>query len=310
MVAENCMNRLPDFEAWAVFAKVAELGSFSAAAEEIGLSKPTVSKLISRLEGGLGFALLHRTSRRLSLTEAGRGSLERARRLLEEGQALEEEALAQSATPRGRIRLAAPLSFGLAYLGSILPAFRVEYPEITLDLAFSDRQVDLIGESFDLALRIGQLEDSSLTSRRLCSIRILLVGAPGYLGRQGRPTHPEQLAGFEAMVYSGGSRRGSWRFTHPIFGETTIEPHAKIWSDNADTLNPMLIAGQGLALQPEFLVWREIRQGALEVVLPDWSPPVLGLYLLSPPQARPLRVQKLVDYLSRALAKPPWLATA
>ena len=220
------MQRLPDLEGWAIFAKVAELGSFTAAAEELGLSKPTVSKAIGRLEAKLGFSLLSRTSRRLSLTEGGRVSLERAARILSEGQAVEEEALVQSAVPRGRIRIAAPLSFGVAYLGAILPEFLEAFPEITLDLSLSDRHVDVVGEGYDLAIRIARLEDSSLMARRLCAVRILLVGAPSYLDRKGRPTHPGQLEHHSAMAYTGGSTRGSWRFTHLTFGEVVVEPQS------------------------------------------------------------------------------------
>lgn len=302
------MKRLPDFEGWAVFAKVAELGSFAAAAAELGLSKPTVSKAVARLEASLGFALLNRTSRRLSLTEAGRASLERAARILAEGQAAEEEALNQSTLPRGRIRLAAPLSFGVAYLGVALPEFLAAWPDITLDLALSDRRVDLVGEGFDLALRIARLDDSSLMARRLCTVRLLLVGAPAYLDRRGRPTHPGQLEAHDAMVYTGGADPGVWRFTHIQFGEAAVKPRARVWTDNADTLNPSLAAGHGLAMQPEFLVWRELRDGVLEHVMPEWSGPVLGLHLLMPPGSlRPLRVQKLVEHLTRSLARPPWL---
>jgi DNA-binding transcriptional LysR family regulator len=302
------MKRLPDFEAWAIFAKVAELGSFAAAAGELGLSKPTVSKAIGRLEASLGFALLNRTSRRLSLTEGGRASLARAARILAEGQAAEEEALTQSTLPRGRIRLAAPLSFGVAYLGGVLPQFLEAWPEITLDLALSDRHVDVVGEGFDLAIRIARLDDSSLMARRLCTVRILLVGAPSYLDRRGRPTHPGQLEGHDAMVYTGGAAPGVWRFTHPLFGEVAVEPKARLWTDNADTLTPSLVAGQGLALQPEFMVWRELREGTLEHVMPDWSAPILGLHLLMPPGSlRPLRVQTLIEHLSQSLAHPPWL---
>jgi DNA-binding transcriptional LysR family regulator len=302
------MKRLPDFEAWAIFAKVAELGSFSAAAADLGLSKPTVSKAIGRLEASMGFSLLNRTSRRLSLTEGGRASLDRARRILGEGQALEDEALAQSSTPKGRVRIAAPLSFGVAYLGQFLARFLADWPEITLDLALSDWHVDVVGEGFDLAIRIAQLEDSSLLSRRLCVVRLLLVAAPSYLDVAGRPTHPGQLARHQAMAYTGGASPGVWRFTHPQFGEASVEPQVRVWTDNADLLTPALAAGRGVALQPEFLVWREVQDGRLEVVMPDWSPPILGLHLLTPPSAlRPLRVRTLVDQLTKSLARPPWL---
>ena len=277
------MRRLPDFEAWAIFAKVAELGSFARAADELGLSKPTVSKAVGRLETRLGSSLLSRTSRRLSLTESGRASLERATRILNDGEAAETEALAQSATPRGRVRVSAPLSFGVSYLGAVLPEFLEAYPEVLLDLALSDRHVDVVADGFDLAIRIAGLEDSSLLARRLCTVRILLVGAPAYFERQGRPTHPSQLAQHSALVYSGGSTRGVWRFTHPGFGDVVV------------------------ALQPEFLVWRELQAGSLEQAIPDWSAPALGLHLLMPPSSlRPLRVQVLVDHLARALARPPW----
>lgn len=303
------MRRLPDFEAWAIFAKVAQLGSFARAADALGLSKPTVSKAVSRLEAQLGASLLSRTSRRLSLTESGRALLERAVRILSEGEAAEDEAVAQSAVPRGRIRISAPLSFGIAYLGSTLPAFLEAYPQITLDFALSDRRVDVVAEGFDLAIRIASLADSTLLARRLCTVRILLVGAPAYLERHGRPTHPSQLEQHVAMAYTGGATRGAWRFSHNSFGEVVVEPNVHVWTDNADMLTPSLVAGRGLALQPEFLVWRELRAGSLEVAMPEWSVPALGLHLLMPPSPlRPLRVQVLVEHLAKSLARPPWVA--
>ncbi len=301
------MRRLPDFEAWAIFAKVAELGSFARAADALGLSKPTVSKAITRLEAQLASSLLSRTSRRLSLTESGRASLERAARILSEGEAAEDEALAQSAVPRGRVRISAPLSFGIAYLGATLPEFLKAYPEITLDLALSDRHVDVVADGFDLAIRIASLGDSTLLARRLCTVRILLVGAPGYFERHDRPTHPGQLEQHAAMAYTGGSTRGIWRFSHPNFGEAVVEPPIKLWTDNADMLTPSLVAGRGLALQPEFLVWRELQEGSLEIAMPEWSAPALRLHLLMPPSPlRPLRVQVLVEHLATSLARPPW----
>ncbi|NYD90335.1 LysR family transcriptional regulator [Sphingomonas melonis] len=304
-------RRLPDFEAWAIFAKVAERGSFAGAAQALGLANPTVSKAIARLEARLGVALLSRTSRRLSLTEAGRSALARAGRILQEGEALEDEAAEQSDVARGLVRISAPLSFGTAYVGATLPEFLAAYPEITLDFALSDRRVDLVAEGFDLALRIAALEDSSLLARRLCTVRILLVAAPGYLDTHGRPSHPAQLQHHCALAYTGGTSRGVWRFAHPQFGEETVEPPVRVWTDNADMLNPALLAGQGLALQPEFLVWRELREGRLEVAMPEWSVAPLGLHLITPPSPlRPRRVQVLIDHFARALAKAPWAAAS
>ena len=301
------VKRLPDLEAWAIFAKVAEHGSFSRAARELGMSDPTVSKAISRLEARLGLTLIARTSRRVSLTGAGRATLERASRILSEGEAAEEAAAEQSRVPRGRVRISAPLSFGIAYLGATLPSFLQAYPEITVDFALSDRKVDLVAEGFDLALRIASLDDSSLLSRRLCTVRLLLVAAPSYLERHGIPTHPAELSRHCALAYTGGSSRGVWRFAHATFGEETVEPPVRIWTDNADLLNPALLAGQGLAIQPEFLVWRELRSGALSVIMRDWTVTPLGLHLVMPPSPlRPLRVQVLIDHLARELANVPW----
>lgn len=300
-------KRLPDLEAWAVFAKVAEQGSFSRAARELGLSDPTVSKAVGRLEARLGLTLIARTSRRIAITDAGRAVLARAARILSEGEAAEEEAGQQSAVPRGRVRISAPLSFGIAYLGAALPAFLAAYPEISVDFALSDRKVDLVAEGFDLALRIASLGDSSLLSRRLCTVRLLLVAAPDYLNRYGRPTHPAELSRHCALAYTGGASRGIWRFTHPTLGQETVEPPVRVWTDNADLLNPALIAGQGLAIQPEFLVWRELREGTLAIAMPQWTVTPLGLHLLMPPSPlRPLRVQVLIDHLARELANPPW----
>jgi DNA-binding transcriptional LysR family regulator len=303
-------RRLPDLEAWAIFAKVAEAGSFAGAAVALGLSNPTVSKAIARLEARLGVALIARTSRRLSLTEAGRAALVRASRILADGEAAEDEAAEQASVARGRVRMSAPLSFGVAYLGHALPAFLDAYPEVMLDLALSDRHVDLVAEGFDLALRIASPADSSLLARRLCTVRILLVASPAYLDAHGRPTHPAELARHSTLAYSRGGPTGLWRFEHPRFGEEMVQPKVRLATDNADLLNPALIAGQGLAIQPEFLVWRELREGRLEVAMPEWTCRALGLYLVMPPSPlRPLRVQVLIDHLARALADAPWAAS-
>ena len=300
-------RRLPDLEAWAIFAKVAELGSFARAAQELGLSNPTVSKAVARLEARLGVALLARTSRRLSLTDSGRGALERATRILREGEAAEDEAAEQSAIPRGRVRISAPLSFGIGYMAATLPNFMSAYPDVTLDFALSDRQIDLVADGFDLALRIARLEDSSLIARRLCTVRLLLVASSTYLDVHGRPSHPAQLAGHRALIYTGGASPGTWRFIHPRFGEETVQPPAQMWTDNADMVTPALIAGQGIGIQPEFLVWQELRDGRLEIAMPEWTAPPLALHFVTPSSSlRPLRVQVVIDHLVATLSSAPW----
>ncbi|MDA8052470.1 MAG: LysR family transcriptional regulator [Rhodospirillales bacterium] len=301
------MPRHPDLGAWIVFAKVAETGSFSRAAAELALSKATVSKTIARLEVRLRAPLFNRTSRRLSLTETGRTSAAAAAHLLAEVDAIEEAALAQSANPRGVVRLAAPMSFGIAHLAPLLPALLEAYPEITIDLDLSDEIVDLIEGRFDLALRIATLPDSSLRARRLCQVRRRLVGAPSYFRRHGRPSHPSELTGHACLGYAYLPAPGRWRFRHLSGAEVEVVPAGPLRANNADVLGPTLLAGLGLAVQPEFVIRQDLEQGKLETVMPDWSPPAIALNIVTPPQrARSARVQVVIDFLAARMAEAPW----
>ncbi|WON83229.1 MULTISPECIES: LysR substrate-binding domain-containing protein [Chromobacterium] len=301
------MKRLPDLEAWAIFAKVAECGSFARAAAELTLSQATVSKAITRLEARMKTMLFHRTSRRITLTEAGHAALERASRILAEGEAVEADIAEQSTSLRGAVRVTAPMSFGLSHLAPLLPEFMARHPDVELDFHFSDEQVDLVAKRLDVALRIASLADSSLLARRLCAVRILLVGSPAYFARYGRPRHPRELAEHRALLYSNAPGGQFWRFRHPDEGEFALEMPSPLRVNNAEALTPALRAGLGLALQPEFLAWQDVQAGELETVMMDWQVDPIALYILTPPgRSRPARVQALIDYLAARLAVAPW----
>jgi DNA-binding transcriptional LysR family regulator len=302
---------LPDFQAWAIFAKVAERHSFAHAASDLGLSKATVSKAIARLEGQLGTPLLHRTTRRLSLTEAGRNAVEAAARILSAGEAAEADAITQSATPRGTVRLAVPMSFGLDHVAPILPAFFAAYPAVSIDLHLSDERVDLIAGGFDLALRIAALPDSTLKTRQLCQVRRRLVGTKTYLDRVGRPAHPRDLANHVCLGYAYLPAPDRWRFFHTSGQEVVVTPTGVLRANNADALTPTVLAGLGLAIQPEFVVWQDLAAGRLEAVMQDWSLPPIAVNLVTPPGTiRPPRVTALLEFLVQRLAKAPWADAA
>jgi DNA-binding transcriptional LysR family regulator len=297
------MSNLPDLEGLAIFARVAELRSFAGAAEALALSKATVSKAVARLEQRLGARLFNRTSRRLALTDLGRGLAQRAAALLADAEAVEADALAQSATPRGVVRLAAPMSFGLRKVAPLLPEFLTVFPEVSIDLHLSDALVDVIGEGFDVALRIGVLPDSSLRARRLCPVRRLVVGAPSYFARRGRPTHPAHLAEHACLGYAYLATPDIWRFVNAAGEAVSLRPAGPLRANNADALTGALLAGLGIAVQPDFVVDEALASGALEAVLADWSMGDSFLHLVTPPGGpRPARVEALVDFLSRALA--------
>src|SRR3954451_13436115 len=298
------MARLPDFEAMAIFAKVVELRSFAGAAQELSLSKASISKAVSRLEERLGARLFNRTSRRLALTDAGQRLSERATQLLADGEAAETETLAQSLTPRGLVRLAAPMTFGVKKIAPLLPAFLEQYPEVAIDLHMSDATVDLIGEGFDLALRIARLPDSSLVARRLCAMPRYTVAAPSYLKRHGRPTHPVHLAEHKCFGYAYLSTAGVWHYTNAAGEQASVRPAGQLRVNNGEALLPSVIAGLGIADLPDFIVGDAIASGKVEVILKGWHQPEGAVHLVTPPGGpRPARVEVLAEFLMKQFAK-------
>ena len=294
---------LPDLEAWAIFAAVVEHRSFSAAADHLAINKATVSKAIARLEARLGQSLFHRTSRRLALTEAGRPLAEHARRLLADALAAEEAARDGASAPAGRVRVAAPLGFGIAAVADLLARFLADHPGIQIDLHLSDARVDIVAGGFDLALRIADLPDSSLRARRLGDVRGHLVAAPAYLAAHGTPAHPAELRGHRLLGYSNVP--GPWRFRDAAGVEVAVDPVGPLTANSGEALVPTLLAGLGIARLPGFIVGPALASGALVELLPDWPAPPIGLHLLTPPGTlRPARVEALIAFLAEHLRDP------
>lgn len=288
--------KLPDFEAWAVFARVAEQRSFSRAAEELGVSKATVSKAVSRLEQRLGTSLFHRTSRKLTLTESGRALAERAASILAEAERAEEAAHDAASALSGLIRVAAPMTFGHLHVAPAIADFLVTHPGVQIDLRLSDAKVDIVAEGIDVALRIAELPDSSLRARRIGPVRIHLVAAPAYLERRGRPRHPAELGEHDCFAYTNVPQ--AWQFRGPEGEEVAVRPHGPLSGDSGEAMLPALRAGLGIARLPDFIVDPDLAAGRLESLLPEWAGGTPALHLLTPPGGlRPARVEALIAFL-------------
>lgn len=296
------MTRLPDLEGLAIFAKVAEYRSFADAAAELRLSRATVSKAISRIESRLGARLIIRTARRFELTDAGRQLVGRAAHILAEGEAAEDVTQAQARTPRGLVRLAAPVSFGTLHVAPLLPQFLSNFPEISIDLHLSDAMTDVIGEGFDAAIRIAVQPGASLVVQQLCEMPRYLVGSPAYLGKHGRPKHPLHLAEHRCIYYSYTMTTEVWRFTKGS-KSASVRPSGPLRVNNGDAMMPALIAGTGLGILPEFFLREALESKLLERLLPDWSIPLGAVYWATPPEGPlPKRVEVLGEYLIEKLA--------
>lgn len=280
------------------FVKVAETGSFSAAASLLGRSKAVISKQLAMLEAALGVQLLVRTTRRVRLSEAGRAYLERCAPLLADLEELESSVQQSQSSPRGLLRVAGPQTFSELHLASPLRAFLTRYPELEVELVLTDRLVDLVEQGFDVALRIGELEDSRLLARRLADSSIVICAAPAYLARRGVPRTPEALAEHDLVLDSNLRQPQTWRFQR---GSRTVGVRVagRLQVNSAVMVRHFLLEGAGIGLCPGFVVEDDIAAGRLVPVLEKFAGYRLGIYALYPHTRHvPRRVRVFVDFLA------------
>lgn len=295
------------FQEMASFVAVVEAGSFVGAADAIGLSKAAVSRHVGELEQRLGARLLHRTTRRLSLTDDGQLFYARARDMLAAVEEAESEISSRSGEPSGRLRINAPLTFGVLHLAPLWGRFAQRYPKVSLDIELSDRVVDLVEEGYDLAVRITNLANSQLVSRQLATTRMVACASPAYLAQHGMPTHPAELARHGAISYSYFAGRDEWTFTAADGKPVVVRIHARIHANNGDTCRAAALDYQGIILQPDFIVADDLRRGDLVELLPSWRAMTLGIHAVYPSRKHlPIKTRRLVDFLVEAFAAPGW----
>lgn len=295
------------FQEMASFVAVVEAGSFVGAADAIGLSKAAVSRHVAELEQRLGARLLHRTTRRLSLTDDGQLFYARAKDMLAAIDEAESEISSRSGEPSGMLRINAPLTFGVLHLAPLWGRFAQLYPKVSLDIDLSDRVVDLVEEGYDLAVRITNLPNSQLVSRQLATTRMIACASPQYLAQHGTPTHPGELAQHEVISYSYFAARDEWTFTAPDDTPIVVRIHARIHANNGDTCRAAALDHQGIILQPDFIVADDLRRGDLVELMPGYRAMTLGIHAVYPSRKHlPIKTRRLVDFLVEGFAVPGW----
>ena len=286
---------------------VVQTGSFVAAAERLDTSKAAVSRLVAELEARLGTRLLHRTTRSLSLTDAGRDYLERCRQILDDVAEADAAASASTREPRGRLRINAPLTFGNLHLAPLWGEFLRAYPQVELDITLNDRMVDVVDEGYDLAVRISRAADAStLVSRRLAGDRMLLCASPGYLGQHPPITQPEDLAQHAVMAYAWWSAGDVWTL-HNDHETRAVNTRPRLRTNSGDTCRAAALADQGVIFQPAFLVGPDLHAGRLTELLPGWRGPSVDIHAVYPSRRHLAgKVRAMVDFLVAAFAQPGW----
>lgn len=289
------MSILPYLE---TFAAVVEKGSFTAAAEALGISKPVVSKQVSQLEQHLGVQLLQRTTRRLHLTEAGEVFARYSQQIVADAKEAEQSVLPLQSEPQGTLRITAPESLAMSMLPEALLGFQLRFPKVELDIRISGRFVDLVEEGIDVALRVGELKDSSMIARRLMSCHFRVYGSPVYWKRHGIPNHPNELRTHNCLVYSKSPKPDTWIFKKRNGENISVKITGNLRSDAGRLLLGAVIDGQGIMTAPSYMAAKAVKEGRLEAVLEDYSLSPIGLYAIYP-QSKHIstKVRAFVDYL-------------
>lgn len=290
------MDRLTEMEA---FVTVVDHGGFTEAARQMGLSKSAVSKHVAALEARLAARLLNRTTRRVSPTELGLAYYDRARVVLAQTSEADAMVTAMQAAPKGSLRVSAPVSFGIRQLSPAVAGFLSDYPDVNVNLVLDDRFVELVAEGFDLAIRIGHLEDSSLMARKVAETRLLLAASPGYLQAMGSPKTFEDLGAHRLLHYSHLSTGNFWRLRAASGEERHIRVGGRLTVNNGDSLMAAAEAGLGIAMLPSFIIGDAIKTGRLVEVLADRPPDLFGIHALYPPSQFPQpKLRSFVDFLA------------
>jgi len=294
-------------DAMKLFVRVSDAGSFSAVAQQMGVARSVVTRQVAALEAHLRVKLLARSTRRLSLTSAGAAYLEKCRTILELVDSAETDLSAEHQTPRGLVRASVPLSFGMRHLGPLLTEFAERYPEVTLDVDYSDRHSKLFEEGIDLAVRITNRLETTNVARRISYSRIIVVASPDYLARHGEPRHPDELVDHQCLGYTGTAFPTQWPFL--VDGHAQTFPvRCRLLANNGDALLQAAIAGSGFTRAPLFIAAEALRKGQVRQVLQEFPMADLGIYAVLPGNRLiPYRVRVLMDFLSGRLeGEPPW----
>lgn len=300
------MDRLTEMSA---FVQVVELGGFTEAARKLNLSKSAISKHVAALETRLGARLLNRTTRRVSPTEIGLAYLDRAKDVLHAASEADAMATAMQGAPTGELRISAPLSFGLQYVAPAVATFLNKYADVAARLEFEDRYVELVSEGFDMAIRIGDLPDSSMMARKLAETQMNICASPAYVAEHGEPTTIEDLTRHRLLHYSHLSSGNFWKLVGPAGDERLIRVTGRLSVNNGDALNQAALDGLGISLTPNFICGPYLRDGSLMELMPKFRPATKGVYAIYP-SGRYLqpKLRVFIDHLANELQGkgPQW----